>query len=218
MVTGQVAPVQTSIDRRSYGVATDLQAQTGGIADALRHIPSVEVDVQGNVSLRGDPNVTILIDGKPSSLFVGENRAQALEQLPASTIERVEVMTSPPAEFTAAGSGGVINLITKTAKGAGLTGSARVVLGDGDRAGASGNVGYNSNRLTFTGDLGFRQDTQKGEVAERRLQAILDLSGAVQAVAQDQVSHIKADNLNARASLDFDVTPKTRIEVGWSCS
>src|SRR5512140_1641635 len=76
----QAAAVQTSIDRKSYSVAGDLQAQGGGaITDALRNIPAVQVDVQGNVSLRGDGNVTILVDGKPSSLFEGDNKAQALQ-------------------------------------------------------------------------------------------------------------------------------------------
>src|SRR5437879_3604013 len=88
VVTGQSATaVQTSIDRKSYSGAGDLQAQTGAITDALRNIPSVQVDVQGNVSMRGDPNVTILVDGKPSSLFEGDNKAQALQSLQASSIE-----------------------------------------------------------------------------------------------------------------------------------
>src|SRR5690349_3426524 len=77
VITGQAPAIQTGIDRRSYNVANDLQATTGSIGDALRNVPSVQVDVEGNVSLRGDANVTILIDGKPSSLFQGDNAGQA---------------------------------------------------------------------------------------------------------------------------------------------
>ena len=98
-------------------MANDLQAQTGNIGDALRNIPSVQVDVQGNLSLRGDPSVTILVDGKPSSQFSAANQAQALQSLPANQIDRIEVITNPSAEFRADGSGGIINLITKKAKG-----------------------------------------------------------------------------------------------------
>jgi outer membrane receptor for ferrienterochelin and colicin len=105
--------VRTSIDRRSYSVANDLSARTGSIADALRNIPSVEVDVQGNVSLRGDPNVTIMIDGKPSSMFNGDGKADALQQMPADQIDRVEVMTNPSAAYRPDGTAGIINLITK---------------------------------------------------------------------------------------------------------
>src|SRR4051812_6058843 len=69
--------IETSIDRRSYSVANDLQAKTGSMADVLRNVPSVQVDVQGNVSLRGDSDVTVLVDGKPSVLFTKETLAQA---------------------------------------------------------------------------------------------------------------------------------------------
>ncbi|HEY2357923.1 MAG TPA: TonB-dependent receptor, partial [Phenylobacterium sp.] len=201
---------QTSIDRRSYSVATDLQAQTGAIADALRNVPSVEVDVQGNVSLRGDPNVTILVDGKPSSLFQGDNKGQALQSLPADSIERVEVITNPSAEFRADGSAGVINLISKKAKGVGLIGSVRVVTGDGDRYSASASTGYNSNDLTIASDLSFRQDTQKTHTVDNRRQ--LDpAGGGFDAVDQDQITHFLANSFNGRTSVDYDLTPRTRI-------
>jgi outer membrane receptor protein involved in Fe transport len=209
VVTGQVAPVQISIDRKSYSVAGDLQAQTGAIADALRNIPSVQVDPLGNVSLRGDGNVTILIDGKPSSQFEGDNKAQALQSLPADAIERVEVITNPSAEFRADGSAGIINLISKHAKGAGATGSLRLTMGDGDRfqAGASG--GYNSQALSVSGDLSMRQDTQKSRNADDRLTA--DPAGGFDALDQFLAGEIIGDSFNGRGSIDDDLTPRTRI-------
>jgi outer membrane receptor protein involved in Fe transport len=118
-VTSDSTALRTSIDRRSYSVANDLTAKTGSIADALRNIPSVEVDVQGNVSLRGDPNVTIMIDGKPSGMFNGDGKADALQQMPADQIERVEVMTNPSAAYRPDGTAGIINLITKKTQQAG---------------------------------------------------------------------------------------------------
>src|SRR4051794_17825489 len=138
-VTGASPPdAESSIDRRSYTLGKDLQATTGSIADALRNLPSVDVDVQGNLSLRGDPNVTILVDGKPSPMFDGKGRADALQQLPADQIERVEVITNPSAALNPEGSGGVINLITKKSRGKGVTGSAYVTAGSAGlkRAGA----------------------------------------------------------------------------------
>ena len=118
--------------------------------------------MQGNVSLRGDPNVTILVDGKPSSLFQGDNKAQALQSMPADSIERVEVMTNPSAEFSTDGSAGVINLITKKSRASGAPGRCEA---DGRRrmarfaAGVS--LGYNSNKLTVSSDLSARHDKQK---------------------------------------------------------
>jgi outer membrane receptor protein involved in Fe transport len=148
-VKADAPQVRTSIDRRSYSISGDLSASRAAIADALRNVPSVEVDVQGNVSLRGDPSVTILIDGKPSGLFQGDGRGQALQQMPADRIDRVEVSTNPSAEFRADGTGGVINLITKKAKGAGRTSSLRLTdRRPRPRRPVSGNIGYNGGKLS----------------------------------------------------------------------
>ena len=210
VVTGQQAAVQASIDRRSYPIANDLKAQTGSIADALRSVPQVEVDVQGNVSLRGDSNVTILVDGKPSSLFQGDNKAQALQSLPADQIERVEVMTNPSAEFRADGSAGVINLISKKARGVGASGSLRFTAGDGDRVTAGASGGYNSAKLNLTGDLGFRQDSQKSRATDDRLQRA-QAGDPFTFIEQDQITRLLADSFSVRGSADYDVTPRTRL-------
>lgn len=210
VVTGQAPALQTSIDRRSYDVTHDLQATTGSISDALRNVPSVEVDVQGNVSLRGDPNVTILIDGKPSSLFQGDNKGQALQSLPASQIERVEVITNPSAEFRAEGTAGVINLISKKARGAGRTGSLRVTAGNAGRATASASAGYNSPKLTLTGDLNLRRDTQKLQAFEDRRS--LDLAGGgFDDVTTDQGNRLLGQSASIHGGADYDLSARTRI-------
>ena len=203
-VTADAPPVRTSIDRRSYSVSGDLSAQSGAIADALRNVPSVEVDVQGNVSLRGDPSVTILIDGKPSGLFQGEGRGQALQQMPAERIDRVEVITNPSAEFRSDGTGGVINLITKKAKGAGRTGSVRVTGGDSGRHGLSGNVGYNSGKLSASGDVNYRKDYADQVDYERRRQANLDSETKGE-------TNFDFESLTSQATVDYDVSDKLRI-------
>ena len=203
-VKADAPQVRTSIDRRSYSVSGDLSAQSGSIADALRNLPSVEVDVQGNVSLRGDPSVTILIDGKPSGLFQGEGRGQALQQMPAERIDRVEVVTNPSAEFRADGTGGVINLITKKAKGAGRTSSARLTVGDSGRGGLSGSVGYNGPKLSASGDLNYRRDTADQVDYEHRRQADLDSETKGE-------TQLDFENLTSQGSVDYDVSDKLRI-------
>ena len=207
VITGQAPAVQTSVDRRSYSVASDLQASTGSIGDALRSVPSVQVDVQGNVSLRGDTNVTILIDGKPSSLFQGDNAGQALQQLPADRIARVEVITNPSAEFRADGTAGIINLVTKTSSGAGRTGSTRLSMGDGDRVLASASAGFNSKTLSVSGDLNLRHDTNKQATLEDRL----DTHAGYDHALQQGTVHIGLDNATARVGADYDLDPRTRI-------
>ncbi|MDQ0465310.1 outer membrane receptor protein involved in Fe transport [Caulobacter ginsengisoli] len=208
VVQAQKPAISTSIDRRSYSVSGDLQAQSGSIADALRNLPSVEVDVQGNVSLRGDSNVTILIDGKPSTQFQGDNKGQALQQLPAGQIERVEVITNPSAEFSPDGSAGVINLITKKAQGMGATGSARISASDAGRLILGGNVGFNGDRLSFTGDAAYRRDRQLLWLHEERQRLV---PGGFDDTTQDQVSRFKPQNLSGRAGLDYDLDARTRL-------
>ncbi len=212
VVTGQAPVVQPSIDRRSYSVANDLQAQSGSIGDALRNVPSVEVDVNGNVSLRGDPNVTILVDGKPSSQFRGEGQGQALQALPADRIARVEVITNPSAEFRADGTAGVINLITKTAKGAGATGSARLTAGTSERVFATATAGYTGQRLSVSADAFVRHDPQKQTSRDARTQVDL-ATGAETRVDIAGINHAVVDLLGGRVSADYDLDADTRLNA-----
>ena len=166
-VTGRANDIRTSIDSVSYSVAEDLQNATGSLADALRAIPSVEVDPEGNVSLRGDANVTILVDGRPSALFEGQNRGQAVLQIPADQYARIEVMTNPSAAYRPDGSGGVINLISKpnrTRPGATTTGSVRANIGNDERYNFGVSAVYTKDKLTLSGDLSLRHDTFLQEV------------------------------------------------------
>jgi outer membrane receptor protein involved in Fe transport len=204
----QAPVVQSAIDRRSYTVANDLQAKTGSIGDVLRNIPSVQVDIQGNLSLRGDPNVTILVDGKPSSQFSNGNQALALQALPADQIDRIEVITNPSAEFRADGSGGIINLITKKAKGAGTTGSVRVQAGTGDRAILGGTAGYNSNKLSVTADVTYQKLTQIQSSLE---QQGLTGSSAANASLDNTDTHTTQSVAQGHVGADYDLSAKTRV-------
>ena len=202
--------MRTSIDRRSYGIANDLGATTGSVSDALKNIPSVEVDVQGNVSLRGDTNVTILIDGKPSGMFKGASAAQALQAMPADSVERVEVITNPSAEFSPEGSAGVINLITKKTRKPGKSGSIRLSSGTGGRYNGGATAAYNSNKLTVTADIGGRRDTQRGRGDNAR--TILDDAGNVLSSSTTRWRQFGfASQWNARTSADYDLDDKTRL-------
>ena len=161
VVTGRTTDVRSSVDSTSYSLQNDLQAQSGTLADALRNIPSVDVDPQGNVSLRGDSNVTILVDGRPAGVLTGESRAQAVLSLPANQYARIEVMTNPSAAYSPEGSGGVINLISRPnapRAGATTTGSVRVNVGEEGRWNLGVNGSTTRGRLTLTGDVGTRHD------------------------------------------------------------
>ncbi len=212
VVTGAAPDVRTSIDRTSYNVAKDLQSATGSIGDALRNVPSVEVDVQGNLSLRGDPNVTIMIDGKPSGMFTGEGRAAALQSLPADQVERVEVITNPSAAFNPEGGAGVINLITKKARKPGYSGSLRANLGTEARRNVGLSGGYNSPRLNLSGDVSYREDPQKfWSLGEREV--VDPVTGSVLTSRDDSQNRGDGAIFNVRGSLDFDLDKATRLSA-----
>lgn len=212
VVQGQSSGMRTDIDRKSYGVAQDLQATSGSISDALRNIPSVQVDVQGNVTLRGDSNVQIMIDGKPSTLFQGEGRAAALQALPADQIERVEVITNPSAAFNPEGAAGVINLVTKQTRRLGASGSVRANLGSDERWNVGVSGSRNDGKLTIAGDLAYRHDTQKVKIDDAR-QRLDPVSGQFLENRQTTRVSNSIDMVFGRAGLDYDLDAKTRLSL-----
>ena len=104
-VVGEKTTVEVRLDKKIYNIGKDITTSGGNISDALNNIPSVTVDVEGAISLRGNENVRILINGKPSAM-AGFGSTDALKQLPADAIERVEVITSPSARYDAEGTAG----------------------------------------------------------------------------------------------------------------
>jgi outer membrane receptor for ferrienterochelin and colicin len=158
VVKSEPLSVKTLIDRKVYSVTSDIQSSFGALSDILVNIPSVSVDADGNVSLRGDTNVLILVDGKPSAQFSGASAAENLQSFPAKDIERIEILTTPPPEFQAQGTAGIINVITRKRTAVGLTGSVQGSFGNGGRTVDGGNASYQSGPLTLTATAAYRHD------------------------------------------------------------
>ena len=160
-ITGQKSTMKLEVDRKSFDV-TQLISNSGEAAsDVLDNIPSVEVDNDGNVSLRGNSSVEVWINGKSSGL-TSDNRAQILQQLPAESIEKIEVIDNPSAKFSAEGSAGIINIVLKKNRKAGYYGSLQA--GGGTRGGAntSFNINYNSSKLDAYANIGYRHRSNDG--------------------------------------------------------
>jgi outer membrane receptor protein involved in Fe transport len=211
-VTGVRETYSANIDRRTYLIGRDVQGATGSIADVLRNIPSVDVDLNGNVSLRGQDNVTILVDGKPTSLFRGPGGGQTLLQVPASQYERVEVMTNPSAAFSAEGTGGIINLISRRNRPAAFAGSMRAYGGTSGRRGISGSLSNKAGKLTLTADASLRRDPQYSTDIVR----FEEFDAAGQPVQNSREVSKGVGNLHlwtARAGADFDADAQTRISA-----
>lgn len=214
-VVVQASPndVRTSIDSTSYSLANDLQATTGTLADALRNVPSVEVDPDGNVSLRGDANVTILVDGRPSTQFNGPSRGQMVQQIPASQYARIEVMTNPSAAYSPEGSGGVINLISKpnaVRPGATTTGSVRANIGDNERYNFGGSIAHVIGKTTLSADIGVRHDTFVQRMDRLRERFDVGAGRFLQARSNlDADGH--SDNVFVRFAAEHNLDDKTQL-------
>jgi outer membrane receptor protein involved in Fe transport len=161
VVSAERLTEETLIDRKVYSVAADVASTFGTASDILSAIPAIDVDADGTVSLRGDSNVLVLIDGRPSAELSGPNAGEALQSLPAADIERIEVLTTPPPEFKAAGAAGVINIITRRRRRAGTAGTLQGSLGSSGRSSVGASLATGGGPFTVAATLGLRQDYKR---------------------------------------------------------
>lgn len=207
VVTGERGTAAV-IDRKIYSVSTDIKAATGSVDDVLRDLPSVDVDVSGNVSLRGDSGVEVLIDGKPSTQMSPANRGTALQQMPANTIESIEVITNPSAEFKPDGPAGIINIITKKTHAAGLTGTLQGGFGSEGRYSLGATGAYNDGALNLTGAVSLRHETRKRISIDERVR--IDPAGNTNSNQQTLFVQERT-TATASAGFDYDFDPKNRL-------
>jgi len=157
VVTSEKKLFNYAIDRKVYNVDQDMMSKSGTAGEILQNIPSVQVDINGNVSLRGSPNVLILVNGK-SSPVMRRSRADVLQQMPASSIEKIEVITNPSARFTPEGTSGIINIVLKKGAKRGANGSATAHLGTIGRHNENVTFNYNPGKLNFYANYGYRHE------------------------------------------------------------
>lgn len=157
-VEAKRSPVIMAPDRSIYSTKDMPVAASGTATDVLRNVPELDVDMNGQVSLRGSSNVTVQVNGRPTPV-TGDQLAQFLQQLPANRIERIEVIPNPSAKYAAEGTAGIVNIVLKQGADLGLSGN--VALNAGSRVnGGSGRLAYQKGRLTFFGNGSFNYATR----------------------------------------------------------
>jgi outer membrane receptor protein involved in Fe transport len=163
VIQGERTQMELNLDKKVYNVGKDLSNLGGSASDILDNLPSVTVDVEGNVELRGSSNVQVLIDGKPSGL-IGLSSTDALRQLQGNMVETVEIITNPSARYDAEGMSGIINIILKKEKKKGINGSLQLNTGVPHNHGVSLNANFRRDWINFFVNYGvnFRQNPGGG--------------------------------------------------------
>ena len=213
-VVGQGSQMRFDIDKKVFSVDQSVAAAGGSATEVLENIPSVEVDNDGNISLRSNSSVEIWINGKPSGLDE-DNRAQILEQLPAGSIESIEVITNPSAKFSPEGTAGIINIILKKERRGGffgsVTGGIDYQIVDQVSGNASANFNYSSSKVDFYINAGFRQRNGASEEFTDRWS--LNAGDTVSFMHQDRRSRRRNWGLFGRAGIDWHINDKNTLSV-----
>jgi outer membrane receptor protein involved in Fe transport len=200
------------IDRQVHDVKGDVNASNGTAADALNNVPSVSVDPDGTVSLRGNTNVQILIDGKPSAMLQGEARGAVLQAMPGEDIDSVEVINNPGAEFGNEGGGGpILNLVMKRTRRPGGFGVANVNKGVDGRYNAALNGSYNTGRWGMQGGVNVRHDG-RDSTGDTERDRVDPATGAVQHSSQTSTSTGLNDSAGLRGQLSYNLGQDDTIE------
>ena len=213
-VTAEKAYFQSSIDKKVYNIDKDIVASSGSASDALQTIPSVVIDIDGNISLRGNEGVRIFIDGKPSGI-VGSNMNAILEQIPASSIESIEVVTNPSARYDAEGNSGIINIVLKKNKKSGLNGNVSAGISTSPKVDVGASLNFRNQKLNFYSNYGYTHDDRGGYSTNFR-----------KTFDTDTISYFNSDGTNnsishmhmLRAGVDLYLDPKTTLGFSGSAT
>ncbi|KAF2327438.1 outer membrane beta-barrel family protein [Flavobacterium nitrogenifigens] len=205
VVRAEKSTVEIKLDKKVYNVGQDMIVKGGSVSDVLDNVPSVSVDTEGNVSLRGSDNIRILIDGRPSQAI---NIAEALRQLPADAIDKVEVITNPSARYDAEGGSGIINIVLKKGKNQGFNGTFIASTGLPETYGASANLNYKTEKLNYFTTAGYNYRTTEG--AGQTNSEYLNPDGTTKSfLDEDRDTKRIRKGFNGRAGVEWTITPST---------
>lgn len=213
-IVRQGSQMRFDIDKKVFNVDQNVASAGASASEVLENIPSIEVDNDGNISLRSNSSVEVWINGKPSGLDE-ENRAQFLEQLPAGSIESIEVITNPSAKFSPEGTAGIINIVLKKDRRSGFFGSVSGAVDyqivDKVGGNASANFNYSSSKIDFSLNAGFRQRNHGGKGYTDRWS--LNAGDTTSLMHQDNRDGRKGWGIFGRTSLDWHIDERNTLSL-----
>jgi len=212
VITAAVKPYKVELDKRTYDPSQDIVSKGGNLQDVLSNVPSVSVDTDGTVSMRGSSNVRFLINGKPSALLGIDDGANALQSIPADQIERIEVITNPSSKFEASGTAGILNIILKKSKKTGFNGSVTGTLGYLPQTNLNTNLSWRKGNLTWflNGGGGYRESKNTNRNNATFFNAV---NGGRTQTDQESISKNKNNNYNVSSGLVYDLSDKTSVNA-----
>jgi outer membrane receptor protein involved in Fe transport len=212
VITATAKPYKVELDKRTYDPSQDIVSKGGNLQDVLSNVPSVSVDTDGTVSMRGSSNVRFLINGKPSALLGIDDGANALQSIPADQIERIEVITNPSSKFEASGTAGILNIILKKSKKTGFNGSVIGTLGYLPQTNLNTNLSWRKGNLTWflNGGGGYRESKNTNRNNATFFNA--ENGGRTQ-TDQESITKNKNNNYNISSGLVYDLSDKTSVNA-----
>ena len=208
VVQGEKSEVTLKLGKKVFNVGKDLSSQNGSATDVLGNVPSVNVSPTGVVSLRGNSNVQIMINGRRSAL----TQSQALEQISADIIKSIEVITNPSAKYDASGAAGIINIILKKNRKSGMNGQVRLVSGVPDDYRAYGNINFKANKFNFFTNFGMRYTDYEGTYTK---QQVSTTNGITTNLNQDEDENRHDDGKMYYLGTDYSFNDNNTITVAY---
>ncbi|WP_300673998.1 TonB-dependent receptor [Soonwooa sp.] len=204
---------KVELDKKTYDPSQDIVSKGGSLQDVLTNVPSVSVDTDGTVSMRGNSNVKFLINGKPSSLLGIDDGANALQSIPADQIEKIEVITNPSSKFEASGTAGILNIILKKNKKTGFNGSVVGSLGYLPQTNLNANLSWRKGKFSWflNGGGGYRESENKNKNTNSYIN-VTD-PNAILFTGQNSLTKSKNDMYNATGGLVYDISDKTSMNI-----
>ena len=205
-------PYRVELDKKVYDPKTDLISKGGSLQDVLSNVPSIAVDTDGTVSMRGNTNIKFLINGKPSALLGIDSGADALRSIPADQIDKIEVITNPSSKFEASGSAGILNIILKKTKGRGFNGSVTGNLGYLPQTSLNANLSWKVNNWNYfvNGGGGYNE---RENTSTNNAKYFDSNSNITKYTDQESIGKGNNNFYNLNTGFNVDVSDKTSINL-----